>query len=195
MFLQRTNVHTQEHQDGSVRTRRVAVMHSRTCIDNRSIIGKVPGVFEALIQAIGSVSMKQSALAAHGYPLEMQVSASPVFPAHQISHRQRDLIRHSPSPSLSRICLLTRERLFSFAIGAAPIPERRNTRPAALPRRCSHKRTPNPKPQISNPKPLHHVVPVLPRPAQMQAFLFACVVQGASPIAPLLVAHHCALRA
>jgi len=42
--------------DGSVRTRRVAVMHSRNCLDNRSIIGKVPGVFEALITAIRSNS-------------------------------------------------------------------------------------------------------------------------------------------
>lgn len=42
----------EEGKDGSVRTRRVAVMHSRNCLDNRSIIGKVPGVFEALLVAI-----------------------------------------------------------------------------------------------------------------------------------------------
>eukprot|EP00802_Teleaulax_amphioxeia_P013410 Tamp_13461.p1 GENE.Tamp_13461~~Tamp_13461.p1 ORF type:complete len:269 (+),score=63.52 Tamp_13461:2-808(+) len=46
----------EEGKDGSVRTRRVAVMHSRNCLDNRSIIGKVPGVFEALLVAIRSKS-------------------------------------------------------------------------------------------------------------------------------------------
>ena len=42
-----------EGPNGSVRTRRVAVMHSRNCLDNRAIIGKLPGVFEALVKAIG----------------------------------------------------------------------------------------------------------------------------------------------
>lgn len=44
----------ESQNDGSVRTRRVPVMHSRNCIDNRSIIGKVPGVFEALVHAMRS---------------------------------------------------------------------------------------------------------------------------------------------
>lgn len=47
----------EDFADGSVRTRRVAVMHSRNCLDNRSIIGKVPGVFEALVIAIRSASI------------------------------------------------------------------------------------------------------------------------------------------
>jgi hypothetical protein len=40
-----------------VRTRRVAVMHSRNCLENRAIIGKVPGVFDALLVAIRSQTM------------------------------------------------------------------------------------------------------------------------------------------
>lgn len=44
----------EDFADGSVRTRRVAVMHSRSCLDNRTIIGNVPGVFEALVTAIRS---------------------------------------------------------------------------------------------------------------------------------------------
>jgi len=46
----------EDFADGSVRTRRVAVMHSRSCLDNRTIIGNVPGVFEALVTAIRSHS-------------------------------------------------------------------------------------------------------------------------------------------
>ena len=45
----------EEGPNGSVRTRRVAVMHSRSCLDNRAIIGKLPGVFEALVKAIRCV--------------------------------------------------------------------------------------------------------------------------------------------
>lgn len=47
-----------EGPNGSVRTRRVAVMHSRNCLDNRAIIGKLPGVFEALVKAIGCVPVR-----------------------------------------------------------------------------------------------------------------------------------------
>ena len=69
----------EEGTDGSVRTRRVAVMHSRNCLDNRSIIGKLPGVFEALVVAIrsGRICVRPACVQAYTGSVRNQSVASP----------------------------------------------------------------------------------------------------------------------
>ncbi|EKX41984.1 hypothetical protein GUITHDRAFT_111840 [Guillardia theta CCMP2712] len=83
---------TEEGAKADKHARRVAVMHSRSCIDNRVVIGKVEGIFEDLVNVMrrGSAQARFEACRAASQVISLTQNARGVCDTFKIAFRNNE---------------------------------------------------------------------------------------------------------